>query len=110
MLLSLPEAEHFALETEVVQILLPVFSGSGSKAKTSKESPKTPKQQQFSKLNNLTRATVKVNNQTQEAASQGQGQGQGEASGRKQLSLEDQQQLAELVQENMERNHVKQLR
>ncbi|KAK7115043.1 hypothetical protein V1264_000989 [Littorina saxatilis] len=90
--------------------------GSGSKAKTSKESPKAPKQ--FSKLNNLTRTTVKVNNQTQEAASQAQaqvqgqveGQGEGVPPGRKQLSAEDQQQLAELVQENMERNHVKQLR
>nr|KAG5713056.1 hypothetical protein BaRGS_021850 [Batillaria attramentaria] len=89
--------------------------GSGSKAKTSKDSPKAAKQQQFSKLNNLTRTNVKVNNQTQEAAGQGQSQSQvqgqdGGVSGRKQLSPEDQQQLVELVQENMERNHVKQLR
>ncbi|XP_076449911.1 uncharacterized protein LOC143286177 isoform X2 [Babylonia areolata] len=85
--------------------------GSSGKAKTCKESsPKAPKP--FSKLNNLTRATVKVNNQTQEAAGQGQGQAEASGSGlgRKHLSLEDQQQLVELVQENMERNHVKQLR
>ncbi|XP_067652873.1 protein naked cuticle homolog 2-like isoform X1 [Haliotis asinina] len=68
---------------------------------------------ELSKLNNFMQpGSAKVNNETQSAAA---------VTGtktttttttttRNQLSLEDQQQLVELVQENMERNHIKQLR
>lgn len=98
-----------SLYKENVPILF-IFSGSVSQAKTSKESPLAVKQQ-FSKLNNLTRTNVKCNNQVQEAAGQSQSQVEGNgATARKQLTPEDHQQLAELVQENMERNHVRQLR
>ncbi|XP_025115691.1 protein naked cuticle homolog 1-like isoform X2 [Pomacea canaliculata] len=86
---------------------------SSSKGKSPQDVKGTTKQQQFSRLNNLTRTSVKCNNQTQDANGQGQGPNPGEVtegSARKQLSPEDQQQLVELVQENMERNHVKQLR
>lgn len=88
-------------------------SVSSSKGKSPQDVKGTTKQQQFSRLNNLTRTSVKCNNQTQDANGQGQGPNPGEVtegSARKQLSPEDQQQLVELVQENMERNHVKQLR
>ncbi|XP_050396424.1 protein naked cuticle homolog 1 isoform X2 [Patella vulgata] len=76
----------------------------------SKDSPKvkdgktkeTIKAKDFAKLNNLTtqQLNVKCNNEKQTP----------NGKTRNQLSLEDQQQLAELVQENMERNHIKQLR
>ncbi|KAJ8302889.1 hypothetical protein KUTeg_019285 [Tegillarca granosa] len=80
---------------------------SKNKLSKLKESQKV---KEFSKLNNLTQANVQLpakhNNETQ-----GQSQQQGQScSKRIQLTSQEQQQLAELVQENMERNHVKQLR
>ncbi|ESO83044.1 hypothetical protein LOTGIDRAFT_169673 [Lottia gigantea] len=82
-----------------------------------KDSPKikdgttkdTLKPKDIAKLNNLTsQQNIKCNNEKQTTASVLPGLPNSKA--RNQLSLEDQQQLAELVQENMERNHIKQLR
>ncbi|KAK3086743.1 hypothetical protein FSP39_022726 [Pinctada imbricata] len=94
----------------------------------SKESPSKPKE--FSKLNNLTATHVQLpakqcNSDAQckdrvKSPCKGQGQcaeGQKSCQGQEsagtkriQLTTQEQQQLVELVQENMERNHIKQLR
>ena len=69
-----------------------------------KDSPKA-KKKDITKLNNLTSsqtAPAKCNNETA-------GQPSSVAT-RSRLSTKEHQELAELVQENMERNHIKQLR
>ena len=68
-----------------------------------KDSPKT-KKKDITRLNNLTSSQTppaKCNNETA---------GQLSAATRSRLSSKEHQELAELVQENMERNHIKQLR
>ena len=87
-----------------------------AKVKNSCQIKDTGKVKEFSKLNNLTGNLLKCNNETAQSQGQGQqsqgqqGQGHCAARNRNQLSAQDQQQLVELVQENMERNHIKQLR
>ena len=68
-----------------------------------KASPKT-KKKDITRLNNLTSCTAplaKCNNETA---------GQVSSTTKSRLSSKEHQELAELVQENMERNHVRQLR
>ena len=68
-----------------------------------KDSPKTRKKD-ITKLNNLTSCSAplaKCNNETA---------GQVSSATKSRLSSKEHQELAELVQENMERNHVRQLR
>lgn len=68
-----------------------------------KDSPKT-KKKDITKLNNLT------SNQTPSAKCNNETVGQVPSVTRSRLSSKEHQELAELVQENMERNHIKQLR
>ena len=68
-----------------------------------KDSPKT-KKKDITRLNNLTSCTAplaKCNNETA---------GHMSSTTKSRLSSKEHQELAELVQENMERNHVRQLR
>ncbi|XP_041375345.1 protein naked cuticle homolog 2-like isoform X2 [Gigantopelta aegis] len=95
---------------QATSITTAVRGKENAKVKNSCQTKDTGKVREFSKLNNLTGNLLKCNNET----AQGQGQGQQTEShcmrNRNQLSVRDQQQLVELVQENMERNHIKQLR
>ena len=104
---------------------------NSDKVKDSSKSKDSPsKVKEFSKLNNLTATHVQLpakqcNSDAQckdrvKSQCQGQGhcvKGQNQCQGkdcaetkRIQLTTQEQQQLVELVQENMERNHIKQLR
>ena len=78
-----------------------------------KDSPKT-KKKDITRLNNLTSSqtpSAKCNNETAgQLPSAAKTVGQLPSTTKSRLSSKEHQELAELVQENMERNHVRQLR
>ena len=71
-----------------------------------KDSPKTRKKD-ITKLNNLTSTQPPLAKCSNETAGQSAA---ASAAAKSRLSTKEHQELAELVQENMERNHIRQLR